>query len=150
MRLTTWSRWSTDILRDDQAWQSILNGLQKDPHGPKIDLRKELIEHLGTRVSLLTDYKVPITTTSERLMIAVEIKPGRRAGDGRRLAKFYKNDREMRKREFEKHVVWEAIVPEKGKEDVPEEIDVDPVSPAQKKAAHPRTSKGKSSFPTSP
>ena len=45
-----------------------------DPNGPKIDMRKELFVFLGDRISVLTDYKLPITTSSERLLFAIPAK----------------------------------------------------------------------------
>ena len=47
-------------------------GLKDDPNGPQLDLREELIKHLGQRVSMVTDYELPITTSSERLLFAIE------------------------------------------------------------------------------
>ena len=54
------------------VWEECRMSLEDDPNGPQIDLREDLIEHLGRRVSMLTDYQLPITTTSERLLFAIE------------------------------------------------------------------------------
>jgi hypothetical protein len=35
---------------EEGLWKSILNDLEKDPHGPQINLRDELVAHLGNRV----------------------------------------------------------------------------------------------------
>ena len=56
------------------SWQESLDSLKGDPKGPMIDLREELIKHLGQRVSMLSDYQLPITITSERLLFAIEAK----------------------------------------------------------------------------
>jgi hypothetical protein len=96
-------------------WKEVIDGMRDDPNGPRVDLRKELISFLGPRVNILTDYQLPITTTSERLLIAVEAKDEKAVAAA--LAKLFKNDREMRKRAFppEKpiHVIWESVPPEK-------------------------------------
>ena len=126
------------MFHEKGAWKRALIGLKEDQHGPRINLRKELVEHLGERISVLTDYDYqgPITT-SERLLIAVEVKKGEDKAMADGIAKYYKNDREMRKREFEGHVVWEGIPPEKGKDEVPG-IDIDFGLPGAKKPVRPR------------
>jgi hypothetical protein len=55
------------------TWTDVLQGLKEDPNGPQLDLREELIKYLGQRVSMVTDYELPITTTSDRLLFA---RPG--------------------------------------------------------------------------
>jgi hypothetical protein len=35
---------------EEGVWQDILDGFEKDPHGPKINLREELVDHLGNRI----------------------------------------------------------------------------------------------------
>jgi hypothetical protein len=67
--------------------------------------------HLGQRVSILADYQVPITTTSERLLIAIEVKDEKAVAAA--LHKMFKNDKEMRQREFEKRIIWEGVPEEK-------------------------------------
>ena len=101
------------------VWQDIVTQLEKDPHGPRINLRKELVEHLGSRVTVLTGCRVPVTTTSERILIAVEIKKDEEKPVADAVMKFYKNDNDMRRREFEGHVIWESIPPEKDESEIP-------------------------------
>ena len=72
------------------VWQEVLDGLKDDPKGPQIDLREELIKHLGQRVSMLTDYQLPITTTSERLLFAIEVKNAKAVAAA--IEKLFKND----------------------------------------------------------
>jgi hypothetical protein len=92
-------------------WDDVLGGLRSDPNGPRINLRKELIAHLGNRVSIVADYQLPITTSSERLVFAVEAKDEKAVAAG--LNKLFKNDREMRNRPFEGHVIWESVPEDK-------------------------------------
>ena len=126
------------------VWQDIVTQLEKEPNGPRINLRKELVEHLGSRVTILTGCEVPITTTSERILIAVELKKDGEKPVADAVMKFYKNDKDMRRRKFEGHVIWESIPPEKGKSGIPDlkvseipEIELDyggakkPVRPAR-------------------
>jgi len=53
-------------------WEEVLRSMIEDPNGPQIDLREDLIKHLGQRVTILTKYEQPITPTSERLLFAIE------------------------------------------------------------------------------
>jgi len=99
---------------DTGIWKEVLEGLKKDPNGPQIDLRNELVVHLGNRVSVVADYQVPITTTSERLVFAIETKgeKGEKAVAAA-LAKMFKNDREMQQRKLGDHVIWESVPEDK-------------------------------------
>ncbi|NUQ61364.1 MAG: hypothetical protein HUU20_02680 [Pirellulales bacterium] len=93
------------------VWQDVLESLKEDPNGPQIDLKEELMRKLGNRVSLVTAYELPITTTSERLLIAVEATKEKEAAQA--IRKTLEPDKEMRKREFKQFVIWEMIPPKK-------------------------------------
>lgn len=59
-------------------WQEMLDGLKGgEDKGPKIDVFKELVAHFSRRVTLLTHYHEPITTQSERWLLALELLPGK-------------------------------------------------------------------------
>lgn len=92
---------------EEGVWLDVLDSLKNDPHGPQIDLGAELVSHLGIRVFVLTDYREPVTPTSERLLIAIE------ANDPEQLAaalqKTMQNDKEVRRREHKGHVIWETV-----------------------------------------
>jgi hypothetical protein len=96
---------------DTGVWQEVLDGLKKDPNGPRIDLRNELVVHLGNRISVLADYQVPITTTSERLLFAIETKDDKAVAQA--LTKMMKNDKEMRQTKLGEYEVWESVPEEK-------------------------------------
>ena len=89
------------------SWQDSLDSLKTDPKGPMIDLREELIKHLGQRVSMLSDYQLPITTTSERLLFAIEAKNPKAVAAG--IEKLFKNDKSYKRREKAGHVIWEMV-----------------------------------------
>lgn len=117
--------------------KDLLYGLATDANGPMINVREELVANLGTRVTLVTDYQVPITTTSERLLFVVEIKPGEEKAVADAVTKFFKNDKDFRRQEFEGHVIWESILPEKSKVDVPLVVEL-PGLPGAKKPVRPK------------
>ncbi|MDR0328779.1 MAG: hypothetical protein LBI05_10835 [Planctomycetaceae bacterium] len=80
---------------EEGVWQDIMDGLEKDPHGPKINLRKELIDHLGNRILGMSRYEKPITTKSESVVIAVELKDGKESNMLAGMEKLFGTDQEM-------------------------------------------------------
>ena len=112
------------------VWDETKEGLKLDPNGPQIDLREELIRHMGQRVSMVTDYELPITTTSERLLFAIEVKDANAVAKA--LEKLLKNDKTVRRREIKGQVIWEMIGDQAPEPAVPEITfgDVPAVTPA--------------------
>ena len=84
-----------------------MESLNDDPNGPHIDLRKELIMHLGQRVTMVTDYQLPITTSSERLLFAIEVKDEKAVAAA--LVKLLKNDPTVKRRVINGRVIWEIV-----------------------------------------
>ncbi|NLY00282.1 MAG: hypothetical protein GXY83_29645 [Rhodopirellula sp.] len=93
------------------VWEDVLESLKEDPHGPQIDLRDELVSKLDNRVSLVTAYKLPITTTSERMLITIAASKEKAVTAA--IRKTLQNDKEIRKREFGEYVIWESLPPAK-------------------------------------
>jgi hypothetical protein len=58
-------------------------------------------------VSVLTDYQLPITTTSERLLFAIEVKDSKAVAKA--IAKLFKGDKTVARREFNGQIIWEII-----------------------------------------
>ena len=112
------------------VWNDTLDGLEKDPNGPQINLRRELIAHFGQRVSLLTDYQLPITTASERLLVAIEVKNAKAVAAA--LVKLLKNDPTFKRCNQNGLTIWEAVEDETPQPAAPEISfgDVPAVAPA--------------------
>ncbi|HPP51350.1 MAG TPA: hypothetical protein PK777_00260 [Thermoguttaceae bacterium] len=91
------------------VWEEVLDGLKNDPNGPQIDLRNDLIAHLTGRATMMSDYELPITPTSERLLYALETKNEKAVSEA--IRRIMEKDRTMRRREYGGHVIWEAIPP---------------------------------------
>ncbi len=98
-------------------WEEVLESLKVDPKGPQLDLRGELIDHLGPRISVLSDYRLPITPASERLLFAIETKAPKQVAGG--IAKSMENDPAARRREINGYEVWELVEEEPGDVRVP-------------------------------
>ena len=96
-----------DIVGEKGVFDDVIASLKEDPDGPQIDVEKDLIASLGTRVSVLGDYATPIDIDSERLVIAIEAKdPAKVAAT---VAKSMGTDPDMRKLESNGYVIWEMI-----------------------------------------
>ena len=115
----------------EEAWTGVIEGLEDDPYGPQIEVGKDFIMQLGKRVTLVTDYEVPITTKSERFLVMIELANERAVQAT--VEKYMEADPNAHRREFEGKVVWEIMPPT---DDVPElEIDVAPINAAQGQGA---------------
>jgi hypothetical protein len=124
-------------------WNEIVQGLKDDPNGPRIDLRRELIALLGRRVTLLSDYQLPITTTSERLLCAIETSNEK--GVAAAIEKWMRGDQTAKRRVWKGRTIWEMIEPEE--QDLPK-IDMSAipgVGPPEPPAKHPAGKHGKDS-----
>ncbi|MBN1911755.1 MAG: hypothetical protein JW818_18585 [Pirellulales bacterium] len=102
---------SVDLI-NTTSWDELLETLRSSPpNGVDMDIRSELVAPLGNRVMILTDYQLnadmQITPSSERLLFAIEAKDEAAVAKG--IEKFYKNDRLIKKSEFEGHIIWETI-----------------------------------------
>lgn len=55
------------------SFQRTIDSFDEDPYGPEIKVREELVQHLGKRVTMMTDYKLPIDVDCERYAFVVEV-----------------------------------------------------------------------------
>jgi len=96
------------IVGDKGTFKEIWDSLKTDPNGPQIDIYKELLNHLGTRVTLLSDVKLPVDIKSERLLAVVELNgPGAADAVTHTIEKAFKNDPQAKRRVYQGHVIWE-------------------------------------------
>ncbi len=91
----------------EDIWKKTLDDMKNDPDGPQIDLRNDLIANLGQRVTMVAGYQLPITTTSERLLWAIEVKNP--AAVAKAVEKCVNNDPTIKKREIDGQVIWEIV-----------------------------------------
>jgi hypothetical protein len=116
------------------AFKTSMEGIEQDAFGPQVNIRDELVAHMGNRVTLITDYKTPITVNSERSVIAIEAKDEKALADT--VARIMEKEPDVERREFGGFVVWERVP-----EDVTiQELEIDapglsPLSADEPKAA---------------
>lgn len=111
----------------EDAFRDVIEGLEKDPYGPQVVVENDFVQHLGERVSLVTDYELPITTKSERFLVMVELKNEKAVAAA--IEKFMKADPNAQQREFQGKIVWE-IKP--AQDEIPElEIELEPAGASE-------------------
>jgi len=96
-----------DIVGEKGVYDDVIASVKEDPDGPQIDLEKDLVACLGSRLTVITDHATPITTESDRLVIAIEaVDPARVAAT---VAKSMSIDPDMAKIDVQGNVAWELI-----------------------------------------
>jgi hypothetical protein len=91
----------------DEVFEDVLESIRTDENGPRIDIRRDVVAHLGNRLTMISDVQLPITPKSERMVVAIDTT------DEKRLTEVIKNwmetDPDTRRREVNGHVVWEIV-----------------------------------------
>jgi len=96
-----------EVANEKNLFEDVLDSLKNAKKGPKVDLRKELVAHLKHRVSIVSDYQVPVGPQSERLLFAIEVTDAEAVAGA--IAKAMGADKEVFRREFEGHIIWEVV-----------------------------------------
>jgi len=100
-----------DAFTEEGTWEEILAGLESDPAGPEIDIKGELIAQVAQRMTVMTDYHLPIDPKCERVVVAIELTAGVKGGEEKALEairKLMKAEPDARKIEVHGHEVWEV------------------------------------------
>jgi hypothetical protein len=116
----------------ENAWANTLEGWETDPYGAKVNVRKEFIANLGNRISVVTDYDMPITVGSERAIFAIEASNEQALATA--LAKWMSKEPDVVRRELGPFVVWERVPPQVAA-DEPEIPGFTAVTPTAEKEA---------------
>ncbi|NOY29069.1 MAG: hypothetical protein GXP28_02500 [Planctomycetes bacterium] len=89
----------------EEAFDGVLEGLERDPYGPQVKVRKDFISHLGKRVMMVTDYEMPITPQCERFLFVISLTNEEAIAET--VEKFMANDPNAIKTEFQGKTIWE-------------------------------------------
>lgn len=89
------------------AFKTSMEGIEQDAYGPRVNVRNELVAHMGNRVSLITDYSMPISVNSERSLIAIEAKNEKQLADT--IRRIMEKEPDVERREFGNFVIWERV-----------------------------------------
>lgn len=58
---------------DDEIFDEVMESLKEDNLGPQVDIPQDIVPYLGDEVILISDCAIPVTTESERRLMAVEL-----------------------------------------------------------------------------
>lgn len=109
------------------VWEDVLESFKTDPNGPLVDIEKELVGNLGTRVSAITDYTLPVSVDSQRRLIAIEATNERALAQA--IFKSVDPDPNAERIEFRGFTLWK-IEPEEIEPPVNLEVEVPGVNAA--------------------
>jgi hypothetical protein len=112
-------------------WDDLIRDFKEDKYGPQIDLREELVKYLDDRIVVISDYVLPITTTSERLLFAVKVRNPQQVAAA--MKKLLKDDPTIRGRKFEGLDIWETVEQEEMDLPEPPDIELPNLTPEKKK-----------------
>lgn len=94
------------------VWNDIIEGLRDEPNGPQIDIREEIIVHLGNRILGMSQYTLPISPQSESIVIAVQLKEGKEDELKKALHKLLDDDTEMQTTDHKSYLIWHRVSPD--------------------------------------
>jgi hypothetical protein len=96
-----------EIYGEQGVFDDTIESVKNDPNGPQIDIRSDLVAHLGQRATLITDHELPITPTSQRTLLAIDVtNPAALAAS---LERSMKGDPRVRLRKIGEYDVWEIL-----------------------------------------
>lgn len=105
------------IAGEKGVFKEIWLSLKSDINGPQIDIYKGLVNHLGTRATILSDVRLPVDLQSERLMAIVEVTNEQALAAT--VKKAFEKDPQAKKRIFKDQIIWE-ITQDEGLAEAPE------------------------------
>lgn len=96
-----------EIAGEEGFFDDLIDSLKNDPNGPQIDIEKDLVAHLGTHVVAYTDAQLPVTPTSERMLLAIELTNSKAMEAA--IKKALQTDPDARPMKHNDHIIWEII-----------------------------------------
>jgi len=98
-----------DIVGEAGVFDDVIASLEEDPDGPQINVRGDLIKHLGTRCVVASDHVSPIDPDCERMLIAIETSNPEAVTAV--IAKGMTSEAGVRQVDVGGHVIWETTAP---------------------------------------
>ncbi len=96
-----------EVAGDRGLFRATLDGLRTDPSGPQIDIRNEIVAHLGERATMFSVQELPANTQSERLVLAIELINADAVAQS--LNRMMESDPDAQKREVSGKTIWEIV-----------------------------------------
>lgn len=100
------------IANDPSFFEDLLSSIRDDPNGPQIDVRKGLVAFLEKEVTVISDYVLPVTPQSERLLVAIRVSNPKAVAET--IHKALVTDPYAKRLEVEGQTVWEIAEEDDG------------------------------------
>jgi hypothetical protein len=96
-----------EMVGEKGVFSDVLDSLRDDPDGPRVDIGKDLVAHLGNRITIISDNQLPIGPKSERKVLAIETTDEQAVAAA--IGKLMGAEKDSRRHEFQGHVIWELV-----------------------------------------
>lgn len=96
-----------NAIAQDDVFDSMLENIAKEPNGPRVDIRREVLPYVGSRVTILSDRVPPVSADSERLLAAVEVRNEQAIRNA--FNRWLRTEPRMRSVRFHDHMIWEYV-----------------------------------------
>lgn len=96
-----------EIVDSEGFVEDVLKSFETDKAGPQINIRTALLAHLDDHIMTFSDFNLPITTKSERVLFAIRVKDEEKVKAA--LKQLWSHEPDARMVEMGKHVIWEII-----------------------------------------
>jgi hypothetical protein len=108
---------------EETFFDEFLYNLEHDSNGPRVNLRRDLIHHLGQHVTFIGDTTDPITPQSERFLVAIEVLDT--AAVAQTIAQALQDDPSAERLQFGPYVVWQIVNKEPDIDDLSLTVEVE-------------------------
>jgi hypothetical protein len=111
--------WAAGSIVDEIAgakdtFTDVLESIKNDPEGPRVDIPKELVANLDEHAMVVTDFQLPITVQSERVLVAVKAKHPEPLAKA--LDQLFRADPTAKAVTYRGHKIWVITAPHEDKE----------------------------------
>jgi hypothetical protein len=97
-----------NVVDEPGVWEQVLQAFKEDKYRQQIDIQKELISLLGSRLILTSHFQKPISTDSSRFIAALELKPEKEAEVKAALDKLLSSEQDAKKIEKNGLIFWQS------------------------------------------
>lgn len=96
-----------EMVGEKGVCNDVMDSLRDDPDGPLVDIEKDLVANLGTRITIISDVELPIGPKSERKVLAVETTNEQVVATA--IGKLLHAERDAKQYEFQGYTIWELV-----------------------------------------
>lgn len=97
------------VAESDGFVEQVLTSFKTDKEGPEIDIRTEFLAKLDDHIVTFSNFEMPISTTSERVLVAIRIKDDAEDDVNRALKKLGDHEPQANPLKVAGHDGWEIV-----------------------------------------